>query len=315
MAAGVQPAVSPLLTPPGGVQAQLEAGFAKRVGLPPHCPVLSVGDALGGLAAGVGAHARRWLVSLDDGLSAAWVGPAPKPAEGRWWMPQAPSTVTLQVLDGGQVEEVEPPRDPRWPGEATQLEALLGEGFDWLPGPGPQHATFAAHAAQGVARGPLWRRALGADIEGVAPGGEGLRVLPGRTTAAVIGARAGHNDAALGCALVEGCAFEVYRWAGVAFEDAPAQPIRLALGDGWPLGAAQRFADILEGPVLAYDADQAARARLVGVGVSAWRGLGVFVEAEVPPSLTATHGAQAALYGPHRALHAALMEASQPLLR
>jgi sugar (pentulose or hexulose) kinase len=315
LAAGIHPSAAPLLTPPGGVQAQLDPGFAQRVGLPAHCPLLSVGSDMGALAVGLDAHPRRWAVALDGGVSAAWGGPAPAPALERWWMPRAPSTVSFQVLEDG-FEQLEEPVDPHLPAEAARLAQALGDGFDWLPGAGPQQATFCASAAQGLAYGEAWRQALAQDMEGVPAGGDGLRVLPGRTTSTLIGVMANHAAPALGRALVEGLALEVHRWAEVAFEDGPAQPIRLALGDGWPRATAQRFADILGGPVFAYDAAQAARARLLGLALGALRGLGFSACVDAPPpSWVATPGPQAALYDPHRALHGALMGVAHPLLR
>lgn len=308
-AAGVHPSIAPLLVPAGGVQGQVSVECAQATGLPVHCPLLSVGCDLGALASGVEAHPRRWLVTLSEGMQLAWTGPAPAPDRQPWWMPE-PTEIYFQIQENGAVTQGLPP-DPHMPEEALRMADLVS----WHPGPGAQNATFKAQAALDFGQHPWIKQAL-ADASRAPAGCDGLRFLPGPHTGNFLGLRPHHAPHHLGRAVIEGFALELHRWASVGFDGGEAQPIRLVLSDAWPEITAQIFADVLEGPVLAFSANQANQLRLVGLGLSALTALGL----PTPNAWPSPHprlfepSPQSLLYRPLQSLHARLMDTAHPLL-
>ncbi len=308
-AAGVHPSIAPLLVPAGGVQGQVSVECAQATGLPVHCPLLSVGCDLGALAAGFEAHPRRWMVALGEGMQLAWTGPAPAPDHQPWWMPE-PTEIYFQIQDNGEVTQGVAP-DPHLPEEAMRM----GDLVRWHPGPGAQNATFKAQAALDFGQHPWINQCL-AEAHLASAGCDGLRFLPGPNTANFLGLRPHHAPHHLGRAVIEGFALEVHRWASVAFDGGSAEPVRLVLSEGWPEITAQIFADVLEGPVLAFSAEQANKQRLVGLGLSALGSLG-FPTPNTFPSpqpLLFEPSSQSLTYRPLQSLHARLMDTAHPLL-
>jgi len=233
-AAGISFTVSPLPVPPGQVLDQLDDRFARQTGLPPSLPLWSIGDDFGALALAFNAHPRRWVVRLDESFEAGWIGPSPTPP------PRAAG-------HGLQIMVVDPIKVPP-PTEAVRLGSRARHRF------GPKHglSTFSVQAGLGLFHELVVGDTAPATTLRRAPmGSDGLRFLAGEEMGNFVGQRPHHDDAHVHRAILEGIGFELRRWCAHAFQQEPADLLRVVTSPRWGhTDSVQILADLLRAPVL-----------------------------------------------------------------
>lgn len=271
----------PVAFPPGAVIGHVSDAAAQATGLPVGLPVVAgVGDGQsGGLGVGV-VHPGMAYLNLGTAVVSG------RHAD-RFVTDTAFRTSYAGVAGGYSLETV-----------------LLGGAYtiDW----------FVNRFLGEVAPAPLSVEAYDAALDGVAPGAEGLLLVPYWNTAMgpywdpnasgiVIGWRGSHGTAHLYRAILEGIAFE-QRLHAEGAEAALGQAVTryVAMGGGarsdrW----CQIIADVMGRPVARSGATEAAA---LGAGVLAAVGAGCFASA--PDAVAAMAPTDAAVFAPDGARHA-----------